>query len=60
MTGFLYPSNSTPLPEETQDVLEALVFQVNEDMELTATWHRDEENPFTYSLNENYELLLGV
>lgn len=58
--GYIYPNKPPQIPEDVQSQLEMLSFDVNEDMELIASWNAESENPFLYYINADYELILEV
>ena len=59
--AYLYPFKPAPLPDDVGDLLDMLSFSVGENMELKALWSgTDSENPFSYYINEEDELILEV
>lgn len=53
---YIYEQQSTPQPAEQGD----LQFNVDNNMDLLATWDGGEENPFAYYLNSDNELIQEV
>jgi hypothetical protein len=57
---YIYPSEAGKIPPDVQNKLDELEFYVDDDMHLQAKWKSGEENPFTYYINADYDLILGV
>lgn len=54
---YIYEPKSSSIPEDVEDKLDALTFEVDRNMNLIAVWDSGEDDPFTYYLNADYELI---
>lgn len=57
---YVYPSEASQIPEDVQQQLDNLEFAVDDNMHLKAIWNGGEDNPFTYYINSDYDLILEV
>lgn len=57
---YVYQTKASPIPAEIKDQLDSVEFHVDSAMNLVATWDGGEDDPFTYYLNADYELIQEV
>lgn len=57
---YVYQTKASPIPEEIKDSLDSQEFNVDENMNLVATWDGGEDDPFTCYINADYELIQEV